>query len=131
MLSRFTTTSRNSRKSDEIVNARIAKNTSVIPLCTNCHYQKILSRISTVLLMFCRDCQKCQSNEETIKGIIRRNILHVYDVDRLIFSIKHNFPYYDWVKNSLFKTLSKRRYERLKWLYEDWMIIKILIFVVR
>ena len=58
------------------------------------------------------------------KGIIRRNILHVYDVDRLIFSIKHNFRYYDWVRNSLFKNLSKRRYEHLKRLYEDWMIIE-------
>ena len=31
-LSRFATTSGNSRKSDGIVNARIAKNTNVIPL---------------------------------------------------------------------------------------------------
>ena len=73
---------------------------------------------------FCRACQKRQFNEEAIKGIIRRNILHEYDVDRLISSIKHNFPYYDWVKNSLFKKLSKRRYSTFKMIYEDWMIIK-------
>ena len=41
----------------------------------------------------CRDCQKRQPNEETIKGISRRNILHVYDVDRLIFSIKLNITF--------------------------------------
>ena len=33
-------------------NARIAKNTNVIPLCTNCHYQNILSITSTVLHIF-------------------------------------------------------------------------------
>ena len=59
-----------------------------------------------------------------IEGVIRRNILHEYDVDRLIFSIKHNFPNYDWDKNSLFKKLSKRRYTRLRWIYADWMIIR-------
>ena len=72
----------------------------------------------------CRDCQQRQFNEEKIEGIIRRNMLHEYDVDRLIFSIKHNFPNYDWVKNSLFKKLSKRRYTSLRWIYEDWMIIE-------
>ena len=72
----------------------------------------------------CRDCQKRQFKEERIEGIIRRNILHEYDVDRLIFKIKHNFPNYDWVKNSLFKNLSKRRCERFRWIYADWMIIK-------
>ena len=72
----------------------------------------------------CRDCQKRQFKEERIEGIIRRNILHEYDVDRLIFKIKHNFPNYDWVKNSMFKKLSKRRYTCLRWIYEDWMSIK-------
>ena len=73
---------------------------------------------------FCRACQKRQHNEEIIEGIIRRNTLHEYDVDRLIFSIKHSFPIYDRVKNSLFKRLSQRRYTRLRWIYEDWMVIK-------
>ena len=73
---------------------------------------------------FCRDCQKRQFNEERIEGILRRSILHVYDVDRLIFSIKHNFPNYDWIKNGLFKKLSKRRYTILRWICEDWMMIK-------
>ena len=73
---------------------------------------------------FCRNCQKRKFNEEVIEGIIRRKILHEYDVDRLIFSIKHNFPIYDRVKNSLFKKLSKRRYESFRWIYEDWMVIK-------
>ena len=73
---------------------------------------------------FCRDCQKRQFNEELIEGILRGNILNEYDVDRLIFSIKHNFPNYDWVKNSLFKKLSKRSYETFRWIYEDWMIMK-------
>ena len=59
-----------------------------------------------------------------IQGIIRRNILHEYDVDRLIFSTKHDFPIYDRVKNSLFKSLSKKRYATFKWIYEDWMILK-------
>ena len=73
---------------------------------------------------WCRACQKRQFNEELIDGIIRRNILHEYDVDRLIFSIEHNFPNYDWVKNSLFKKLSKRRYTSLRWIDADWMIIR-------
>ena len=67
---------------------------------------------------------KRQSKKERIEGIIRRNILHVYDVDRLIFSTKHDFPIYDRVKNSLFKNLSKKRYTTFKWIYEDWMILK-------
>ena len=73
---------------------------------------------------FCRDCQKRQFKEEMIQGIIRRNILHEYDVDRLIFSTKHDFPIYDRVKNNLFKNLSKKRYTTFKWIYEDWMILK-------
>ena len=112
MPSRFATTSGNSRKSDGIVNARIVKNTNVIPLYTNCHCQKILSIISTVLLIFAVIVKKRQFNEEQIKGIIRRNILHEYDVDRLIFSIKHNFPSHDRVKNSLFKNISKKDIQR-------------------
>ena len=73
---------------------------------------------------FCRSCQKRQFKKERIEGIIRRNILHEYDVDRLIFSIKHDFPIYDRVKNDLFKKLSKRRYTVFKWIYENWMDIK-------
>ena len=73
---------------------------------------------------FCRNCEKRQFDEEKIEGIIRRNILHVYDVDRLIFSIKHDFPTYDRLKNCLFKTLSMKRYNRFRWVYADWMIIK-------
>ena len=67
---------------------------------------------------------KTPIQQELLEGITRRNILHERDVDSFIFSIKHNFSNYDWVKNSLFKNLSKRRYERLRWIYEDWMIIK-------
>ena len=73
---------------------------------------------------FCRYCQKRQFNEELIEGIVRRDRLHEYDVDRFILSIKHDFPIYDRVKNNLFKKLSKRRYERVRWIYEDWMIIE-------
>ena len=47
-----------------------------------------------------------------IQGIIRRNILHEYDVDKLLFSTKHDFPIYDRVKNSLFKNLSKKDIQR-------------------
>ena len=50
--------------------------------------------------------------------------IHEYDVDRLIFSIKHDFPIYDRVKNDLFKKLSKKRYTVFKWIYEDWTDIK-------
>ena len=57
---------------------------------------------------FCRYCHKRQFNEELIEGIIRRDRLHEYDVDRLIFSSKHDFPIYD----------------RVKKIYEDWMTIK-------
>ena len=43
---------------------------------------------------FCRNCEKRQHNEEIIEGIIRRNMLHEYDVDRLIFSKKNiTFPF--------------------------------------
>ena len=124
ILSRFTTTSGNSRKSDGIVNAQIVKNTNAIPLYTNCHYQKMLLIISTALLFFAVIVKKSQFNEERIEGILRRNILHEYDVHRRIFKIKHNFPNYDWVKNRLFKKLSKRRYQCLRWVHEDWMSIK-------
>ena len=58
---------------------------------------------------FCRDCQTRRSHEEWIKKIIRLNKLHEYDVDRIIFKFKHNFPIYDRVKISLFKKLSKKK----------------------
>ena len=73
---------------------------------------------------FCRYCQKRQFNEELIEGVVRRDRLHEYDVDRFILSIKHDFPIYDRVKNSLFKKLSTKRYTVFKWIYEDWMILK-------
>ena len=131
MLSRLATTSGNSRKSDGIVSARIVRKHEryctlyELPLSEN-----IINDIYGFAYR-CRDCQKRQFNEESIEGIISRNNLHEHGVDRLIFSIKHNFPNYDWVRNSVFKILSKRRYERLRWVYADWMTIKILIFVVR
>ena len=49
----------------------------------------------------------------------------------LFLPVKHSFPSYDLVKDNLFNKLAKRRYEMLRWVYNDSMTIKILIFVVR
>ena len=47
---------------------------------------------------FCRDCQKRQFKEERIQRIIRRNILHEYDVDRLISQLNMTFPFMTGLK---------------------------------
>ena len=61
---------------------------------------------------FCRSCQKRQFKKERIEGIIRGNILHEYDVDRLIFSIKHDFPIYDRVKMICSRNCQKEDIQR-------------------
>ena len=86
MLSRLATTSGNSRKSDGIVNARIVKKHERYSTLYELPLPENIINIYG-FAYWCRACQKRQFNEELmIEGIIRRNTLHEYDVDRLIFT---------------------------------------------
>ena len=53
-----------------------------------------------------------------LKGIIGRSEVDHYDSDKLILSVKRNFPSYDLVKHRLFKKLAKK-YEILLEIDED------------
>ena len=111
-------------KSDGVVSVRIVKKHERYSTLYELSLPENIIHNIYGFAYFCRACQKRQFKEERIEGIIRRNILHEYDVDKLLFSTKHDFPIYDRVKNNLFKNLSTKRYTTFKWIYEDWMILK-------
>ena len=56
----------------------------------------------------CR-CEDRQGKENMLEDIIKRNTIHRYHVDKLIFSVKNDFPSYDCAKNSLFRNLAKKK----------------------